>query len=185
MNKTNRLEQIVRWLYPNKSPEVTLLDKIQLGVASGVVYFGVSMFLMTVITYLGDKGYIELVVGKEEHMMLILFIISLFIIMFGVILKIAIHTDVTMSVKYTRLSMKLAFYIILLTIINYLIGLTEYKDVDYWLLGIMLACFSRELFLYMNYGWRKLNASVKDGKDKMAILIAIFGTIISLVAIFK
>lgn len=51
MNKTNRSEQIVKWLYPNKSPEVTLLDKIQLGVASGVVYFGVSMFLMTIITY--------------------------------------------------------------------------------------------------------------------------------------
>lgn len=151
------------------------------------MYLGVGLCLFVALVYLNDKEYIKtVVIGDDEHILVFMVIVSLFIVMFGLSLKMAVHVNARNILTYTCLLIKMGYYILLLFTMYRIIGTNDFeKGMEIFAGVLVMGCLAREIVYYTKLGWRKLNLSIQYSKDRVAILVAIFGTIISLIIAFK
>ncbi|MBC1800794.1 hypothetical protein [Listeria booriae] len=168
------------------------IDKGALWLASVIIYIGLSFCLILLWTYLGDRGVIEFKVGETERAAVEALLLGLIIIMAGVAIKliVGIRRDSELIetkeflLKYSRVVIKLASYAGVIVALNFVLNEKD-SIVQLVMLICILAFVIREIVWGIKGIWKRFNKAVDESQNKVTLMIAFFGTLISLLAIFK
>ncbi|MBC1235213.1 hypothetical protein [Listeria booriae] len=168
------------------------IDKGASWFASCIIYIGISFCLILLWIYLGDRRIIVFNIGETERNAVEALLLGLMIIMTGVAMKliVGIRRDSGLIetkeflLKYSRLVIKLISYVGVMVVLNFVLNEKD-SVVQVVMLMCIIAFVIREIVWGIKGIWKRFNKAVDESQNKVTLMIAFFGTLISLLAIFK
>ncbi|PNP92550.1 hypothetical protein BMT55_08250 [Listeria newyorkensis] len=150
-----------------------------------IIYLTIAYLLLIPLAYLLDNTKILTDIKSDTLETIDIMIAFIFLLAVAVIILKIIPSYISTKER-AFLSLRILGYSIFFYCLSSIVHSGgDFDNINAWMLLFMVIFVLREFKNFIALAWNKFSDSVKESNEKLPILITFFGTLISLIALFK
>lgn len=150
-----------------------------------IIYLAIAYLLLIPLAYLLDNTKMLTDIKSDTLETIDIMIAFIFLLSVAVIILKMIPSYIS-TTERAFLLLRIFGYAIFFYCLKSIVHCEGiYDNINAWMLIFMVIFALREFKSFIVLAWNKFSDSVKESNEKLPILITFFGTLISLIALFK